>query len=277
MLHGSAKRRQMARSLLPSTARRSARQNLEFLHRSHRHAVRSALAAAVCAGAVIDDALLEDAGDAEVPLYPARAIRDVVRQRRAADKVAPFLRWATALTAELPREERLSRLRAALPQGLIGTHALSHLEREEHFATPQWDWWSATRDDRVPKHSRAELAAMLTEVLESPGEHAAFNRAMKASEAFANEGETAGEGPLHRVLLGRHDVEPFLSDVYAAGYAIPGRWQWRHAGDAPRDRADAIRRTGYRPYWLRALWAYAEARASYRPPQGGRPPTPARV
>ena len=51
-------------------------------------------------------------------------LRRVVWRRRGADKLNHFIRWAKRRTAHLPVESRLSKMRAVLPDGLIGEHAL---------------------------------------------------------------------------------------------------------------------------------------------------------
>ncbi|MCO4745256.1 MAG: hypothetical protein KC912_10750 [Proteobacteria bacterium] len=96
------------------------------------------------------------------------AIRQVVWRRRAADKLNPFIRWAKARTANLPVESRISRMRSVLPDGLIGEHAVSHLEWDAHFRVghvherfPVYRWWGeavVTRLLRVAPRWREDLA-----------------------------------------------------------------------------------------------------------------------
>jgi hypothetical protein len=127
MLYGSSKRRQMARSILPSTARRSARAELAHLRRSHRRATRATLTTLVPPGTRVAEAVLSFLDDAQLPRYPTIEIGEVVGERRGADKLGHFIRWATAVTVDVRPADRLSRMRALLPDGLIGAHALSHL------------------------------------------------------------------------------------------------------------------------------------------------------
>ena len=47
---------------------------------------------------------------------------------RGRDKLNHFMRWAIAATADLPIEDRLPNLQAMLPDGLVGRHAMSHLQ-----------------------------------------------------------------------------------------------------------------------------------------------------
>ena len=48
-------------------------------------------------------------------------------ERRTADKLHHFERWAVKVTKEIPQESRLSFMRAQLLEGPIGEHALLHL------------------------------------------------------------------------------------------------------------------------------------------------------
>ena len=139
MLHGPAKRHQMARSILPSRARRSAREDLRSIHRRHRSAVAQRLRRDIAVRHAEPDDLF-DLGDHT--RYPDHEIRDVVRARRDADTLNHFERWAVAVTRHLPVEDRLPTLRAWLPDGLIGAHALTHLERLPELNPPaEHDWW----------------------------------------------------------------------------------------------------------------------------------------
>jgi hypothetical protein len=208
MLYGTEKRRQMARSILPSTSRRASAADLARVRRGHRRRINQELHHLAPPGSRVDGHLLGliDAGP-HLKRYPTAQIREVMWERRGADKVNHFLRWAVVVTAHLPLEARLDHLRGLLPPGLIGRHALSHAEFHPALGTDRW-WWARPRPE-PSEDERQQLAAMLREVLESPGEHAAFNRAMKRGLVDAD-----GVPLPHRVLLGLHDVAPFLDDVY---------------------------------------------------------------
>lgn len=58
----------------------------------------------------------------------------VVWDRRTYDKVAPFERWAVAVTAHLEPSDRLDAMREVVPPGLMGRHALSHIDFLDHFS-----------------------------------------------------------------------------------------------------------------------------------------------
>jgi hypothetical protein len=118
------KRRDMARSVLPSTHRRQSAAALERIRRHHRRAVRQQFGR--IHGPLVRDLVAEfDLGDGEV--FPTHLIREQVFERRSYDKVAPLIRWAVASTSHFRPEDRLSHVAAMLPANLIGRHAVSHL------------------------------------------------------------------------------------------------------------------------------------------------------
>jgi hypothetical protein len=137
--------RDIARSVLPSTARKAARRTRAQIHgRARAHERR-----------LLHDLVRHhDPDDYEGTLGLAERhrgdISDLVGDRRTADKVGPLLRWAErtverdpTLSAATP-EDREVYFRRVLPQGLVGDHAVSHL---------RWvidDRFHAGRRDPVP-------------------------------------------------------------------------------------------------------------------------------
>jgi hypothetical protein len=238
MLYGPAKRRQMARSLLPSTARRGAARDLAAVRRRNRRQVAEHLAGltGTAAGAA---ARWEDSGFDERS-WPQRQIKDAVWDRRGHDKVAPYQRWAVAVTAHAAAPDRMDAMRRAVPPGLMGRHALSHIECLDHFSGHLCPHcrsfgWMAMSPAPVLDH-RAELRAVVAE-----GRLAEFNRWMKRPE-FGRE----GSGPAWRTLLGEHDVDAFLDDCLGVvgrggrrrvGVAAPDPWLDGIRGWAHRERS----------------------------------------
>lgn len=205
------KHRDIARSILPSTARRPVRRELAAAKRRHRRLIRAdlrALASEVardvdrCLDATVD---LVRTADAE--------INDLRRYRRAADKLNHFERWAVRVTRDLPIADRRSHLRALLPDGLIGEHALTHLDLIPEITPPtQWTWWSdwdPEAEVRRARAGRAALAADLRRALAVPGGHRAVNAALRAAEVAE-----APDAPPGRRLLGHHDVDGFVDHVW---------------------------------------------------------------
>lgn len=204
------KHRDIARSILPSRHRASARHDLAEAKRRHRRLIRAdlrALTAEVAhdADRALDATIdLRRTADAEV-----NAIR---RARRAADKLNHFERWAVRATREIPVEDRRSHLRAILPDGLIGEHAMSHLDHLPDISPRvegQWRCWS-TWDPDAPRRraveGRARLAAALRVALHQPDGHRAINLALRAIEAY--------DAPPGRRLLGAHDVDAFVDALW---------------------------------------------------------------
>ncbi|NBD13777.1 hypothetical protein [Corallococcus silvisoli] len=223
MIHSDEKVRQMARSLLPSKSPANARWARARVHRAARREVHEELTAWLKYRNVEVDA------PPCAPWEDAK-IRQVMDHRRAGDKVNPFIRWATARTRDLPREVRRSFVRGLLPQGVIGEHALGHLEQTPAFETPMMakererhQQLQALRD-RGTRQDRGEQAQLLRALLLKPDGQRTFNRFLRERYTWASSQCNRAawprrEGlPPHRPLLGVHDVLPFLDTVK------PDRW-----------------------------------------------------
>jgi hypothetical protein len=160
-----------------------------------------------------------------------RELRGVVQGRRLADKVNPFIRWATAVTRELPRESRLSHVRGLLPEGVIGEHALVHLQHAEAFESlaereRRQAWWS--RLSRSGWMERGEQAQLLRQVLQVPEGHRTFNRWLRyhPNATHVRWGNKVVWARQVRTLLGQHDVLPFLDTVGHMARGRRGRQSW---------------------------------------------------
>ena len=124
------KHRDMARSILPSKHRRQAAKAKGVVKRRARYEIRQQLRVLQ-----VHDLSTIDDWDASFNCraWPDAKISSLVARRRQADKLNHFERWAIAITATLPIEERLGHMAAILPKGLIGDHAISHLVRLPEF------------------------------------------------------------------------------------------------------------------------------------------------
>jgi hypothetical protein len=232
MVHGEEKARDMARSLLPSTGRKAARKVRACIHRAARR------------GARLEALRFEHDPEAfqEAP-GPARTsdfkIGYMVQRRRQADKLNPFLRWAAAVTRELPRESRMSHVQGLLPKGVIGEHAVSHMGSDPAFETPSERarrealWGRRPQAEWMDRGAQAEL---LRTVLQAPGGHRAFNHWLRARAQpllFSQHDERRrfqGTTPI-RMLLGAHDVLPFLDELgeYVRWFGGRRAWQPRYS------------------------------------------------
>ncbi len=135
MVYGEEKARDMTRSLLPSRHRASARSARATIHRSARRQSRVELAQLARDVESYEDlAGLDDDVNGE--------IRRMVCGRRQGDKIAPFIRWARAITRPLPQHSRLSHLRGlVLPRRHRRPRAVPPLAQER---------LRAPRRDRAP-------------------------------------------------------------------------------------------------------------------------------
>lgn len=164
-------------SVLPSSARHGVRATRRLIHRAERRTVRDRLRA----------------GDDVVVLDTRGAISEMVWDRRAADKVAPLVRWALhhvradPVLRDASTAERLDHFRRLLPDTTIGRHALSHiawpLERLEHQHRPQ------------PRRWRAPSIAPTVRALYETGYHGELNKRLKIR--------------LLPTLAGIHDIDRF--------------------------------------------------------------------
>jgi hypothetical protein len=221
VLDGDDKSYDMARSLLPSTGRKAAREARASVSRSHRHVRRGRMARLMRAPEAADD-------DADLRDDSHREMRYVVDRRRDKDKVNPFRRWARAVTADLPRDQRLEHVRGLLPRGVIGEHALSHLSWDAHFIPSgeleyrqslQRAHRARRRDEFLDPGLQAQL---LRHLLRLPGGQRAFNDHLKRACATHCTRQRGHDGRWHmvwhgrgtpRLLLGLHDVRPFLDSL----------------------------------------------------------------
>lgn len=144
--------RDVARSVLPSTARKGAREDKRNYHATHRHA-QNQINHAICRhlNDVDDDGrlytdvgLYDDFEDQEIfDGYSARTknpsvgwddMNEIVSNRRGHDKVAPLIRWAQAIEKRLMSsppwadEDKIAYFKALLPDTLQGRHALGHVK-----------------------------------------------------------------------------------------------------------------------------------------------------
>lgn len=237
MKNHSEKRRDMARSVLPSTARRPARLEKRRIQHVERARTKDALRRMRRA---------EHPDDISADLaWTNRPDRDhLIGSRRGADKVGPLIRWAEVLVkrepelAEADFEERRAHFATMLPPNKAGRHALSHLgwaidpaweaqrtERREHRA----------RADRVAEERRDDLRNAVRIIL-ALGGHRRLNEAIRRAtpqfgwrwvwktepvpEHLTGFGLTPRRVQVReevqispRVLHGAHDIDDFVADT----------------------------------------------------------------
>lgn len=174
MRNHNEKSRDMARSVLPSTARRRARDERALIHSRERASARRELRVL---------AHLEDVDDFEGDLTweDRRARKDMVLDRRAADKVVPLIRWVEATIEADPllrtasAEHQEVHFAALLPDGVIGQHALSHLWLCFGDRASRW-----TRDRaRTDRPDPREADRVLVREIVAAGAHGELNRHLR--------------------------------------------------------------------------------------------------
>lgn len=143
MYYGKDKTRQMVRSILPSTARKGARDAKRTLHKKNRAELAQKL---THLKGDADDVIEEweygydDLEHCWTPRYmPGYDV--IVFDRRGSDKLNHFEHWAERITASMDPDDRMDYMRSLLPPGMIGDHALSHLR----WMDPQWERQSEWR------------------------------------------------------------------------------------------------------------------------------------
>jgi hypothetical protein len=145
MYRRKSKAHDMARSILPSTARKGARDDKRNFHKRHRAKIREVLE-------TTDD--WEDEGYLDPNWMPRKDgfYWDVVEGRRGSDKLNHFVHWAKRITDHLPQEDKMDYIRPMLPPGLIGAHAESHLYElrpDRYHRYRGWSYSSEPEDPRV--------------------------------------------------------------------------------------------------------------------------------
>lgn len=210
MRNHNEKRRNMARSVLPSKWRGGARKVRRQIHHGERIRLREALAEA---------RRVPEPDDIEV----ARAFVDrsamewqLVEQRRLADKTRPLERWAertviqTPALQAMPPDDRLDYFRRLLPNNPIGRHAVSHLRwvvggdaRHRHF-----DY----RRSQVATIADLEHAVDRVLTFGAVGELNSVLKILRVRGTLASGGVVTAGPPL---LLGVHDRDRFIAELPA--------------------------------------------------------------
>lgn len=224
MYFGDEKTRQMVRSLLPSTMRKAARQMKKVAKKRAKIVNRRLVKKMLINQDEYEETLFEDSRN---------DIRYVVRNRRDADKVGPFVSWVVKKTKDIPQENRKSFVRGLVPPNTIGDHALTHLPylgfdhpNEEILKQLQAESWKG----RVQKNNPNPYQELVRKTIER-GLHSELNRSMKHFPNHVPDGFYPGYyqfprfkviGPTRpRKLLGLHDVTNFVTDVLNAQYGDP--------------------------------------------------------
>lgn len=226
---GEEKRRDMSRSVLPSTRRKGARADKRHQH----HMVRSRVRDLIAKGDWDNEAdLVLDAQRHK----PYQGIKVVVRERRDGDNIGPIMRWAEANADKMgdTPQERYAKMRSMLPPNIIGWHAMTHIDNIEAYdIEPRAGYWRsgetpAERRERMEKRRVARFLShyeALYLAITTPGGHKAFNRFMREGwvtvhkdYSWLNRDKEPYRCPRcdggARTLHGIHDIIPFLEEMF---------------------------------------------------------------
>jgi len=222
--HGE-KIKDMAESVLPSKARRSARTSRRRAHHRHRAHERDLLVA------------IRRGRDDDADFGERRRHQDIdtmVLARRFADKTGSLVRWAASQVdrddslREASLDEQREYFARLLPDNLIGRHAVQHIESAlRHRGRP--DYWQVQKTEKTDRlrRERAQLTADLRVIL-AAGRHRELNEALRAGYLWqagvrpCGARPTVPTGAVGRLLLGAHDVDDFVAAVAGHHPWVPG-------------------------------------------------------
>lgn len=264
---GEQKKRDMARSILPSTKKRSGKMRRE-IHKSARGQERILMA-----HVEDEEAWLEEAPNFEgVERARNQETRHFVEIRRGCDKVAPFIRWAERTTKDIPAEDRLSYLKGVLPDSLIGEHAVSHLKWNDHFRDPSNNHFFYRTSKSSGKSNTEILKDLLREEILS-GSPRDLNLAIKRAHRnrylhYANSFVVSLGNVAPRTLRGLHDIEDFVRDIYNATRSTHSKIVREnldpsyHRGVFLEKGAFHVYTAEYHPEWIEAVQGYFAEKAA---------------
>lgn len=218
----------MSRSVLPSTGRKSARDNRRIIHKQQRArelATVTAYHRDPDPGSMTPDVRGKYGPD----------ITQMVWQRRSRDKVGSLIRWAEATIAadpllrSAPRADQVAYFARLMPDTPIGRHAVQHIEQalEWHERRARYN---ASRPTAPGPHV-TDMERQLRQILEA-GLHATLNAELRRLADTQEKRPRTTPMP-RRLLLGIHDVGAFTTKM--------ARWP------TARDLVAALAATGTPP------------------------------
>jgi hypothetical protein len=221
------KTKDMIRSILPSKARKGARDERAAIHRHERAHVRASLHEVTRLGSFEDF-------EGDLEFEDRRAIQEMVSERRDADKVGPLERWAGRAIATdcalgaADYEDRYAHFAGIVSDNTIGRHALQHLSSV--IGTPP-GWELRRRPRRDTTDDRPDELRVAVETILNSGAHGDLNRHIKAeipnvilrSVFRSGRWTVEHEDRPRRLLAGRHDLEDFIADVRCSEEATVAR------------------------------------------------------
>jgi len=255
----AAKQRDIARSILPSTSRRAARRALRDIRQADRRAVNAALlplrdarvgtsVTDCCAPAGLAGGGPGVAGgcvdfwSVAMPDYPVGEHGYEIARRREFDKVGPVIRWAGREVHGMGTSDARRHLVSVLPDGLIGRHAMTHLDRSLRLDPTLW---SGTRPAERPADDLRGVLRSMGQWAITHGRHRELNQQIARhlgdtassrtrTSRGVRHGGRATAGAASRPLLGLHDLDDWseatnrLADRDARRFGSDRIRRWRH-------------------------------------------------
>lgn len=238
--YGEDKIRDMAHSVLPSKRRKAAKEDLKNVKRKNRRKVRGSLGNVTRHTYLNDDPadVFDDVED-DFEFFPSGEINYLVRERRNADKINPLMRWAEQATKKIKDPvQRYMWVKDKMPKGLIGRHAMTHVDDVDGIEAPGYNPFYYTRYSnyyRAP--AEHDVRAELIKLLAIPGAHKRLNAAIKQYRPWSFKEDRTYNRETHkwelipcshspRVLMGVHDVDDFLVELKRLNYWHP---EWFNA------------------------------------------------
>lgn len=190
----SDKARDIARGVLPSTARKGARDNKRNFHATHRHAQRQVNHAIQRQVTTFDENgnlhadpdLYDDFTDLDTfdgyhaattkPSIGWDGMNEIVNQRRGADKLGPLIAWARATEKDKmvgwDAADKIAYFKAVLPDSLQGRHALGHVESALDLYMDEFEY--GYRRNRLTPYTKEKFRADLARHLSTSKSRAAL-------------------------------------------------------------------------------------------------------
>jgi hypothetical protein len=213
--HGE-KTKDMIESVLPSTARKMAREQRRLIHKRARAYQRVALAAV---RATYDDTSIDFRDGRR-----RSELKWMVLDRQAADNVGALTRWAAAVVSadaylrDAPLHVQVAHFTAILPANLIGRHAVQHIEWALTCLSQRSEWDARRASPRnLSMERRQSLAEALRQVI-ARGGHRDFNDALR--RAYGERSTHESPPTRIRFLLGAHDIDAFSAEMAGLDWVL---------------------------------------------------------
>lgn len=225
MRNHDQKNKDMCESVLPSTSRQNARELRRIAHGTNRAAERVALRGI---GRIDYEGRLSDAD-----VRRRGAVGEMVRDRRAADKISSLVRWARVTVQHDPklrnaeREDVLGHFASLLPDNTIGRHAVQHIDYGlfGHSFGHSVSWEEILERRAAAVKAERERFRVKVTALVRAGRHGDINREVRrlrepqltAVERAKIEGRRCDRLPLLPYLEGVHHLDEWVVAVQDDG------------------------------------------------------------